>query len=260
MPKPNVFLFVEPEKHYLIYGSAVIREIIDKYRKPDQTIIELKNGDANPEKINEILDKYDPIFFWGVGHGNVNLYTVECKTVYMMVCDSNTRKMAGRIIHLNSCLTAQQLGPDLVNNKNATAYFGSRKEFYFFIGSPPGSDRASKTVFYAEYQIDASLMQGKTVGEAYTDSQKKYDEEIEYWTTGPGKTNPYAAILVRILEIDKEISTILGNVNARITPIPVTPIIPVSIPKPIQIALAGTPIIIAGIIMGGEELKKLRWM
>jgi hypothetical protein len=193
-----------------------MREIIASHRRPQHIITELQGSNANPTAIDNAIATADPILVWGVGHGNVDVYSVECRTVYMRVCDARTAKMAGRVIHLNSCLTAQQLGPDLIN-KGALTYYGSKKEFWLYIGSPPCSDRAARAVFLAELQVEASLMDGRTTGQAQEDRLKRYDEEIDYWTTGPGRNHPDAAVIVRILQIDKSIAVMLGNPNVTVT-------------------------------------------
>jgi hypothetical protein len=224
MPRMDSFLFAEPSQHYLEYGSCVVREIVAAHRKPGQSVVELKGSDANPTAIDGALSSADPIFFFGVGHGNTGIWSCECKTIYMVTCDARTARMRGRVVHLNSCLTAQQLGPDLIA-KGALAYYGSQEEFWLYVGAPPCTERSVKAVFLCEYQVEASLMDGRTTGEAQEDRLKRYDEEIEYWTTGPGRTHPDAAVIVRLLQIDKSIAVMLGRPDARITA-PAVPAIP----------------------------------
>jgi hypothetical protein len=246
MPRTNTFLFIEPEQHYLDYSSCVMREIVAAHRRPQQAITELKGSDANPTAIDNAIDSGDPILVWGIGHGNVDVYTVECKTIYMRVCDARTAKMAGRVIHLNSCLTAQQLGPDLIN-KGALTYYGSNEEFWLYIGSPPCSDRAARAVFLAELQVEASLMDGRTTGQAQEDRLKRYDEEIDYWTTGDGRNHPDAATIVRLLQIDKSIAVMLGRPDVRVT----TPrVVVAAIPM-----LAMLPLML-GLVWFGSSVEK----
>jgi hypothetical protein len=216
MPRLNSLLFIEPELHLLIYGSCVMRKVVAAHRRPEHSIVELAGWDASPNKIDAAIDSADPIFIFGVGHGAPHLYSVECKAIYMRVCDARTAKMAGRVVHLNSCLTARQLGPDLIN-KGALTYYGSRDEFWLYVGDAPCSTRAVEAVFLAEYQVEASLMDGRTTGQAQEDRLKRYDEEIDYWTRGPGKDHPDAALIVRLLEIDKSIAVMLGRADVRVT-------------------------------------------
>ena len=214
MPRVGVALLVLPSLHYLEYGSCVMRRIADQFRGRLR-IVELNDGDAVPDKIDQALQREDPIFFFGVGHGNVNIYTVECTLPYMRVCDSRTAAMSGRVVHLNSCLTAQQLGPDLVN-KGATAYYGNYEEFYLLVGEPPCSSKCMTTVFDAEYAVERSLFSGRTTGQAQQDRLRAYDDEIAYWTTGPGRNDPCAPYAVTVLTIDKAIARMYGSGTARV--------------------------------------------
>jgi hypothetical protein len=60
-------------------------------------------------------------------------------------------------------------------------------------------------------------MNGKTTGEAQADRLRRYEDEMAYWLTGPGSTYGDAAVLVRLLAIDKEIAVMLGRSDVRVT-------------------------------------------
>jgi len=215
MPNKGTAVLILPSQHYLEYGSCVMDKIAQQF-KDKLKIIELRGSDANPSGIDSAIQNNDPMFVFGVGHGNVNIYTVECMTPYMQVCDNRTRMMANRVIHLNSCLTAQQLGPDLVN-KGALTYYGNYMEFYLLVRGPPCASKFETTVFDAEYTVEKSLFSGKTTGQAQNDRLKAYDDEIKYWTNGPGASDPEAPIAVQVLTIDKNIAKMLGKDNVTIT-------------------------------------------
>lgn len=236
MPRPNAFVFAEPLGHYVEWGSCVLREVVAAHRRPWMEVVELVGRDANAASIEAAIDSVDPILFAGIGHGGESVWTCECQEVYMRACDSRAAKMAGRVVVLNSCLTGRALGPDLVS-KGALAYFGSTDIFWFYVGSPPCSDRASRAVFLCELQSVASLMDGRTTGEAHRDRLARYDEEVEYWTTGPGRTHPHAPIIADVLIIDKSIAVMLGRSDVRVT----QPIAPV-VARPINVALTALPL------------------
>jgi len=248
----NHLVFIEPERHYLVWSSCVMREIVEAGGIPEYVVRELRAGEAMPDTINAAIAELDPALVWGVGHGNTDTYTVECVTRYMTMCDENTARMRGRVVHLNSCLTARALGPDLMG-KGAVAYFGSRDPFWFYIGSPACSDRASRAVFLAEHQVEVSLLAGRNTGQARADQLARYDDEIEYWTTGPGRDHPHAAIIVRILQIDKAISVMMGSpdvvVCAPPTPMPLGILV-------LTLGMAPVGAVVAAV--GTEELKKLK--
>jgi hypothetical protein len=215
MPNINVFLAIEPTQHYIAYSSYVLREIISKYRKPWQRIIELKGTDANPDRIFHEIELNDPILVVSVGHGSEIATSCECTQVYLATT-MNIEKMSGRVIMLNSCFTAKGLGPALIQN-GTKAYFGNSEEFLFYMGLPPGWGRAVKAPFLCEFQAVASLLEGKTTGEAQQDRLKRYDEEIAYWTEGGGKNLFEAPLIANILTIDKNMATFLGDENVKVS-------------------------------------------
>jgi len=227
----NSFLFVEPLQHYLEYGSLVLQQIIQANRQPGQIITELLGDQANPEAVKAELQRLQPIFFCGIGHGNVNVYTVECTNVLVTVNSPELALFKDKIVSLCSCLTAQQLGPALMD-AGAVAYTGYKEEFFFYIGDDAGTTRAVQTPFLAEFQFIASLLQGKPTGESRAEQMKKYDEEIAYWTTGGGKDHPDALELARILDVNKSISVFLGETG--VTPSPISQI---AVPTPLKIAV-----------------------
>jgi len=210
----DTFVIVEPMQHYLEYGSLVLHEIIQANKRAGQTILELIGDTANPERIKTAIQTLNPIVFCGVGHGNVDIYTVECTETLITASSSELTLFKDKVVHLNSCLTAQQLGPALID-AGAVAYVGSKQEFWFYIGDAAGTTRAVRSPFLAEYQFTASLLQGKTTGEARQAQLQRYEEEINYWLQGDGKNHPDASELLRILQINEDISTFLGESDIR---------------------------------------------
>lgn len=263
VPVTSRLLFVEPEQHYLNYGSCALRNTVAANTKPEYECRELRGSDANPDKINAAIAEIDPALFTGLGHGNECVFTVECQTLYMSVksgshskCtrDINLDKMRGRVVHLVSCVTAVELGPALIAN-GARAYIGYRDSFWFFTGTTPCGGRDVQSVFLAEFQVEASLMAGLSVGQAYRDSQARNDQEVEYWTTGEGRNHQYAAELARILRINKGIQTLLGDADATVC----TPTLSLSFGLT-ELALGMLPLGMVTGIMSLEEARKQGWM
>lgn len=238
----NVFLFAEPLKHWLNYGSCVLCEVVRANRRPGQRIVELVGDDANPENIKQQLQTLNPALFCGIGHGNVNVYSVECTEI--LVRSENAEQLSlfkDRIVQLNSCLTAQVLGPALIE-AGAVAYVGSKEPFWLYVAEEACASRAVRSGFLAEYEFVASLMRGATVGQARADQLQRYEEEINYWLTGAGKNHPHAAEVMRILELNLDVSTFLGEESAIAT----TPAIRVS----------AMPVFLVGFAFVGAVLYK----
>lgn len=212
----NTFLFCEPMKHSLDYGSVVLHQIVEANKRAGQTIVELIGEEASPEKALEKLNTLNPILFSLIGHGSESVTSLEC-TAVLVNTSSDLSVFKDRIISLTSCLTAQLLGPAIID-AGAVTYTGYKTEFWFFNGDPAGTTRAVQSPFLTEFQFVASLLQGKSTSEARSDQLAKYDEEIAYWTTGDGKNDPYGMKLARILEMNKANSVFLGE--GYITPSP----------------------------------------
>lgn len=150
--------------------------------------------------------------------GNSDALGVECNNVYMVLGDPNAQRMRGRGLHFLSCDTAQQLGPSLVADVGAVFFFGSSDLLWYYIGSPPGSDRASETVWLAETAALNGLCKGKAPEEAQADRLKRYDAEIEFWTTGDGKNYHEATIIAPMLQMDRAIAAMYGGGPAVCAP------------------------------------------
>jgi hypothetical protein len=216
----NTFLFLEPLDNSLDYGSVVLQQIVAANRRPGQTIVELAGDEATPDNARAKMLAITPAVLSGVGHGNEQTYTLTNLAVFFDTTPTNLDLVQGMIIDLCSCLTAVSLGPAIMS-AGAVAYTGYNTEFWFFIGDPAGSTRAVQSPFLTEFQFVASLLQGKSTGDARTDELAKYDSEIAYWTSGGGKDDPNAADLANIIEMNKSSSVFLGQGTA--TPSTPTP-------------------------------------
>ena len=254
MPVRNTYVFVEPEEHYLEYSSVILRDIVRANSSPLYTIGELQGGRANPDDINRALERLDPILFFGIGHGNDDIYTVECTTPYMRSGDPNAQRMKGRVVGLNSCKTGADLGFNLVNEIGALTFFGSRESFVFYVGESPGVG-AARAPFVAELQYIASLLQGTTTGQAQVDRMAAHDQWIEYFTTGDGRAHEHAYLLVRLLRINKDIAVMYGMDDIRIGEAIVPPV--PDLWTSLTMALGLAPLLIVGAVIGTAEVGRL---
>lgn len=246
----NTFLFIEPQQHFLNYGSVVLHDIVSKNRKAGQIITELIDNDANPDRVKQELNRLSPIVACGIGHGNSKTYTVECTAKLFDTSSTDLNLLADKVVSLCSCLTAQQLGPAIID-AGAVAYTGYMQEFWFYTADEAGTTRAVQSPFLAEFQFVASLLNGRSTGDARADQLARYDEEINFWTVGDGKDNADAMELSRILEINKGISTFLGQ--SAVSPSPRPAILTSSFLSP-QIVFAVPALLV--VYMAIKELRK----
>jgi len=244
----NTFLFAEPMAHYLEYGSVVLHQIIEANKRPMQTIVELVGVDASPENALKQLRTMNPIVFSLVGHGNETTTSLECTAVLVNTESPELDLLKDKVVSLVSCLTAQQLGPAIID-AGAKAYVGYKEEFWFFIGDAAGTTRAVQSPFLSAFQFEASLLQGKSVRDARNEQLAKFDEEITYWTSGDGKNDVNSMELSRIQELNKSNCVFLGE--GSITPSPVGAVV--------QAGFANPPLLfgLAGIIIGYGIYREL---
>jgi hypothetical protein len=221
-------------QHSLNYGSVVLHQIIEANKRAGQTITELIGNDATPENTLEKLRTMQPIVFALVGHGNSDVTSVECTAVLVRSDSPELELFKDKIVSLTSCLTAQILGPAIID-AGAEAYTGYKEEFWFFIGDEAGTTPAVRSPFVAEFQFVASLLQGKSVSDARKDQLTKYDEEIAYWTSGAGKNDVNSMELSRILEMNKSNSVFLGV--GTVTPSPTVSVSQATMGNPIVYAI-----------------------
>ena len=79
--------------------------------------------------------------------------------------------------------------------------------------------RASRATFIPEYKVVEVIMSGGNIRQAHEERLKAYDEEIDWWLTGPGKVYEDAPIIVRILELDKMCACVYSS-DFSYTPAP----------------------------------------
>jgi hypothetical protein len=226
--RPDTFLIIEPLGHMLEYGSCVLAEVVREGRRPGQTVVELRGNDARPDMIDASILQLDPEVIVGIGHGDYSVYTVECRQRYLVTGSFRVKMLKDRIVHLNSCRTAVSLGRDIATV--AKAYFGSLDDFFFYVGSPPCSDRASRAVFLAEYEVLRALLEGVRDPVAIQGRRvEAHRREIEYWTVGPGRDRPEAPIIARLLTLNLAVSAMYTPERVEATPRITTAVIPIAV-------------------------------
>jgi len=219
MPIKGKSVFIEPKQHYLEYSSCVAREVEEEIAGTINTI-PLRGSEANPGNCTYTVNTEDPIHVWGVGHGNANVYTVECTNIWLDARNpSSLDPLIGRVVHLLSCITAQNLGPALIEH-GSIAYFGYYDSFWFMIPYDPCTNRMSRSTHTCDLEIERSLAKGRTTGQAKEDCLARFDEEITYWESSD---DPYAADCLWCLETDKDRLRLYGDETVTITEAPTPP-------------------------------------
>jgi hypothetical protein len=101
----------------------------------------------------------DVVYITGVGHGSYTTYTGDHYDAVFEVGQYHSDEAAEKIVHLLSCQTAAELGPDFVQD-GCRAYLGYDENFTFYMAF-------ADTFFECDSEIDRGFADGLTADEVY---------------------------------------------------------------------------------------------
>ena len=186
-------------------------------------ICDLASSDAVKEKIYEKLDELDPIFFFGIGHGNKDIFTDDREQAVWRCgeasCPLPPDNLRNRIVYLWSCLTARELGPKIIEH-GGWSYAGFKQIWVWLtegeaVGDPY-DDKYAKGFYESGNELIIALLNRKTIKDAVQASIDKYNEWIDYWKTSG---DPHASECIKWLAWDRDALTLIGDPNAAISEI-----------------------------------------
>ncbi len=123
-------------------------------------------------KVDQALSTNEITHIAGCGHGSPTVYTGYGQGVIFSTSDITLlNKLAGKHIHLLSCLTAQKLGPTMMQ-QGAKSFAGYHPSFYFTTKSMP-------VFFNADAEIDRAFAKGKNAPEAYAQTIDAFNEALK---------------------------------------------------------------------------------
>lgn len=185
----------------------------------------LEGSDDVRVKFAPIAKGSRTVYISGVGHGSPTVYTGDRGDHILEVGAYDPAEVKGKCIHLLSCQTAQQLGPDLVQ-KGARAYVGYFENFTF-VGDQAGTPINELELFWqCDSKFDIMMANGATVEEAYNAAIAEYNAAIQLVPN---------SVTATWLTHDRNYFRIYGDKTATIFPWILVPYIPVIQP---QVALA----------------------
>lgn len=213
----NEFLNIMPYNcRYCVQGFKGMLHISQEARNQKLELIELQNVNAEKEPVWNTLTAFDPIFVNGFGHGNNDVYTGDSETPIFNSWECDI--LSGRIVYLLSCLTANGLGPAIIN-AGGIAYGGFKISWGWVskdITADPYDDWYAEGFFRASNEFPIALIQGATINEAKQRSIAVYNQWIDIWETERAD-DPDSASAIKWLISDRDGLVILGDVNAVIT-------------------------------------------
>lgn len=197
--------------------SEVVTQACQDYRKSEVypgleqagfTIEAFGGNAARRARIAPHLTKPDVRFLSGSGHGLERRFTGFNGESILEIGQYDSNEPHGKIIHLLACLTAAELGSDLVKN-GCTAFFGYDVVFMFPLDTP-------ELFLDCDAEIDFALAAGKTAGEAYSNAYDAFTSRMQQLLAAQ---RPY---LAAILEYNRDhlcgpsVDTKWGDENAAL--------------------------------------------
>jgi len=148
-------------------------------------ITDLSGDLAIKDKLVEALLNYDPIAYWGVGHGNETQFAGQDGYI-MLEKEVDECLFIERIVHLTSCLTGVDNGLlESIANAGALATIGYSVDL--IVGVATGNfpdepiNEATKSLLAPDITIEIALADGMTVVDALLSSDEVANVEIERW-------------------------------------------------------------------------------
>jgi hypothetical protein len=146
--------------------------------------------DATRAKVSAALTAPGTRALSGSGHGVEERFNGQDGRALLEIGRYDPAEVRGKVVHLLACLTAAQLGPDLVQN-GCRAFFGYDVIFAFQL--------ENRELFLdCDAQFDRSLVEGKSAGDAYADAFDAFTLQIEALLA---QGQPYLAAM---LEYDRD--------------------------------------------------------
>jgi hypothetical protein len=214
MPYLRAATVTRPDFDQATYcGALALAHAVDYMRARGFSVDDLFDGDATRYLVLESLRRSDPILFVGCGHGDSGTFTGQNREFIFWTCDC--REVAGRVIYLLSCLTANVLGPDMVR-KGARCYIGYRVEFTWVQErvQDPLADRYGRAFFEPVLELIYRLADGRTAADAFRASVDRWNYWIDYWTRSGDVAAP---LMVAFLLHDRDGQVLLGDGSATVT-------------------------------------------
>ena len=120
------------------------------------------------------------VYISGIGHGSATVFTGYRGDRLWIACRYSPEEVKGKLIHLLSCKTARELGPDLIK-KGGCAYFGYIENFTITWNYP-------KVFWKCDSAIDLALCHGMNAEEATRFALRVYNAMIKKYRGIHGPT------------------------------------------------------------------------
>ncbi len=144
------------------------------FTKRGFNVVVLKDINDDRFQFVDALKKNRVTYISGIGHGSPTTFTGHLGSPILKVGSYNPEEVKGKTIHLLSCQTAKQLGPDLIRN-GAKAYAGYYENFTFIYDQPATPFDDMELFWQCDSTYDIMLAGGATVQEAHEATIRTYN-------------------------------------------------------------------------------------
>ena len=135
-------------------------------------IIRCQGASARRDIVASEARRDDIIYITGAGHGDKRTYTGNCEPPIFQVGTYQPEEANGKVVHLLSCETAAELGPDFVKH-GCRAYFGYNDNFTF-----PLIDIFADLFLECASEVDRAFADGLTAEKVYDRVIARYNQGI----------------------------------------------------------------------------------
>lgn len=172
-----------PELKYLSKWSEYL---IKTAEKNGISVIHVRGNNVNKSHITNDINSKNPRFINFNGHGSETRVCGQNNEV--LIClGENDKLLKNRIVHSLTCESAAKLGIEC----KAKAYLGYNGLFFFCMDgnslTRPLEDRFATPILDSAFELPIQIVKGKTAGEAFGMSQKKYQGLIDEYTVSESK-------------------------------------------------------------------------
>ena len=175
---------------------------------------DLAKGDATLDKLKAALKEGKAVALLFYDHGSSRRFVSQDGG--SLVDYVGAKLLKGRLVYSMCCLSGSALGPRIID-AGGLAFFGYKEEFGFYIGSAEPAFREPANQGWLR------LTEGQPVKEALQSMTEKFDEWVDYYTRGEGRSNPDAPIIASWLIHDRDCLVALGDMDLRLRDIPAPP-------------------------------------
>lgn len=213
----NTALFVENTTDGVTGYAATYRKnhVHPVFAARGFKVVVLEGVDDN--RANFAIEAKRPfvVYISGIGHGSPTTYTGHLGNPILKVGAYDPAEVRGKVIHLLSCQTARQLGPDVVA-KGARAFVGYYENFVFVYDNPAtGAVNEMELFWKCDSTFDLCMANGLKVEQAHNATIAAYNSAI---AQVPNTSAATWLLWDRNYLRDPMINVIYGDKTATIAP------------------------------------------